>query len=583
MPQDPDKIRVTSPSGNEDFIIVDVDGAQKKMSASDYAAYVSAGGGAVPTSRQVIAGAGLTGGGDLSADRTLNVAAADSSITVNADSIQVGFGTPVNVGTANADGAATTAARSNHVHGPGPLISDADGDTTVEVERTADDDVIRFKANGTDILQTYKEYFASSSTNGTASSGIGHTSGDGTTAYVSMHATKGAKTATLDAETSAGASAWVMAADSIDLNGVSVDSSGNITMGSGDTVDGRDISVDGVALDTVVANYVTGPASATDNAIARFDGTTGKLVQNSGITLDDSNYISTPNKTGSNNSDQIVITTGTVVDGTSGDIIIWPGPKSGTGAVGGIAINAKGGTIPNPSTGDIGIRALNNLFLEGNGASTTWNDTTDTSLTSVGGKTTAVGIVNQLSGRTLTAGVGLSGGGTLAADRTFTLDLSELTEIGAALTNSDWLAGIDQSASDATRKILMTRIFDYILAAVPLASTTWGPTFHNLTSMSAVTNQESRYLRVGNNVWWATDHNCTLNAAASPKSFDMSPPVASAFTQVYHATGYCWSYNAALNGTCFAETTNDRIRLQWLEATAAGTRNMLSVGCYRVL
>lgn len=32
---------------------------------------------------------------------------------------------------------------------------------------------------------------------------------------------------------------------------------------------------------------VVGPASSTDNAIARFDSTTGKLVQNSGVTLSD--------------------------------------------------------------------------------------------------------------------------------------------------------------------------------------------------------------------------------------------------------------------------------------------------------
>lgn len=32
---------------------------------------------------------------------------------------------------------------------------------------------------------------------------------------------------------------------------------------------------------------VVGPASATDNAIARFDGTTGKLIQNSAVTIDD--------------------------------------------------------------------------------------------------------------------------------------------------------------------------------------------------------------------------------------------------------------------------------------------------------
>ena len=41
-----------------------------------------------------------------------------------------------------------------------------------------------------------------------------------------------------------------------------------------------------------VPNMVGGPASATDNAIARFDSTTGKLIQNSGATVDDSNQVS---------------------------------------------------------------------------------------------------------------------------------------------------------------------------------------------------------------------------------------------------------------------------------------------------
>jgi hypothetical protein len=37
-----------------------------------------------------------------------------------------------------------------------------------------------------------------------------------------------------------------------------------------------------------LADYVKGPASATDNALARYDGATGKLIQNSAATLDDS-------------------------------------------------------------------------------------------------------------------------------------------------------------------------------------------------------------------------------------------------------------------------------------------------------
>lgn len=36
---------------------------------------------------------------------------------------------------------------------------------------------------------------------------------------------------------------------------------------------------------------VVGPSSSTDNAVARFDGTTGKLIQNSAVTVDDSGNI----------------------------------------------------------------------------------------------------------------------------------------------------------------------------------------------------------------------------------------------------------------------------------------------------
>lgn len=38
---------------------------------------------------------------------------------------------------------------------------------------------------------------------------------------------------------------------------------------------------------------VLGPASSTDNALIRFDGTTGKLIQNSAITVDDSGNLTT--------------------------------------------------------------------------------------------------------------------------------------------------------------------------------------------------------------------------------------------------------------------------------------------------
>jgi hypothetical protein len=55
-----------------------------------------------------------------------------------------------------------------------------------------------------------------------------------------------------------------------------------LTLGSGLTLTGTVLSASGGSGDVV------GPASATDNAVARFDLTTGKLIQNSAVTIGDS-------------------------------------------------------------------------------------------------------------------------------------------------------------------------------------------------------------------------------------------------------------------------------------------------------
>jgi len=61
---------------------------------------------------------------------------------------------------------------------------------------------------------------------------------------------------------------------------------------------------------------VTGPASATDNAVARFDLTTGKLLQNSAVTIaDTTGDVVTPGTvttgTGSSEAGQVILTEGT--------------------------------------------------------------------------------------------------------------------------------------------------------------------------------------------------------------------------------------------------------------------------------
>ncbi len=82
----------------------------------------------------------------------------------------------------------------------------------------------------------------------------------------------------------------------------------------------------GSDFEIVASGDVDGPSSATDNAVVRYDGTTGKLVQNSGVTIDDSN-----NVTGITN----LAYTGTLTGGT-GVINIGSGQvyKDASGNVG---------------------------------------------------------------------------------------------------------------------------------------------------------------------------------------------------------------------------------------------------------
>lgn len=80
-------------------------------------------------------------------------------------------------------------------------------------------------------------------------------------------------------------------------NGTSVPTAGAVPYGTGTayaftsagTV-GQVLTSAGAGVPTWTTNAggdVTGPASSTDNAVARFDGTTGKLIQNSITTIDD--------------------------------------------------------------------------------------------------------------------------------------------------------------------------------------------------------------------------------------------------------------------------------------------------------
>jgi hypothetical protein len=84
--------------------------------------------------------------------------------------------------------------------------------------------------------------------------------------------------------------------------------------------DSNNVNITGGSITGVTGlGDVTGPASATDNAITRFDLTTGKLIQNSTVTLDDNGNIINANSLGLDTTPATVPTTVGTMSWDDGD------------------------------------------------------------------------------------------------------------------------------------------------------------------------------------------------------------------------------------------------------------------------
>lgn len=88
----PNTISAAGPIGSTSVVPVITYDAKGRLTAVTTATITPAAIGAVPTTRQVIAGAALTGGGALSADITLDVGVDGTTIEVSADALQVKAG-----------------------------------------------------------------------------------------------------------------------------------------------------------------------------------------------------------------------------------------------------------------------------------------------------------------------------------------------------------------------------------------------------------------------------------------------------------------------------------------------------------
>ena len=114
-----------------------------------------------------------------------------------------------------------------------------------------------------------------------------------------------------------GASLVAPAGDRIFFYDQSAGASDWLIPGSGLVITDKTITVSGVGL-----GDVTGPMSSTDNAITRYDGTTGKIIQNSGASIDDTGNITANNfsgtSSGTNTGDQTITLTGNVTGSGKG-------------------------------------------------------------------------------------------------------------------------------------------------------------------------------------------------------------------------------------------------------------------------
>jgi hypothetical protein len=116
---------------------------------------------------------------------------------------------------------------------------------------------------------------------------------------------------------------------------------------------------------------VVGPASATDNAVPKFDGTTGQIIQGSGVTIDDSNNVSGVAQLNATTADltNIEVTNIKAKDGTaSATITDSTGAFTISTELSVDNININGNTIVSSDTdGDLNLtpNGAGNLVLDG--------------------------------------------------------------------------------------------------------------------------------------------------------------------------------------------------------------------------
>lgn len=188
----------------------------------------------------------------------------------------------------------------------------------------------------------------------------------------------------------------------------------------------------------VATGDVVGPASATDNAVVRFDGTTGKLVQNSAVTIADTSGDITGGK-----YNKVTITapataaTLTIADGktlTASNTLTFTGTDSSSVAFGtGGTVAYTGGTLAQFASTT--SSQLAGVISDETGSGSLVFATSPTLVTPNIGAATATS-VNGLTVTSSTGTLTITNGKTLSASNTLTLAGTDSTTMTFPATSS---------------------------------------------------------------------------------------------------------------------------------------------------
>lgn len=345
----------------------------------------------------------------------------------------------------------------------------------------------------------------------------------------------------------------------------------------------------GVSVDTGVSEGVNqggdldGPASSTDNAVARFDGATGKLLQNSVVIVDDSGntsgvgtlaagnisvssstipangmYLSGANSIGfsTNSTARVFIpSTGRLLVGTSSSTTVSGGDQPGIQAA---ATNTAAGYSAIRASADAVGSSLHLAKTRGSNGTFT--------------------VVN--SGDTL---------GYIVFDGADGTNYESAAQIHAVVDgtpgNNDMPGALvfsttpDGSATLSERLRITSdgRIFGTALhnnaGAVTgavnqyIASGTYTPTLTNVANVAASTAYACQWMRVGNVVSVSGKVDIDPTLAATSTQLGISLPIASDITAAEGCSGTAFASGVAGQGAAIVgDSTNDRAQMQWVSS-----------------